>query len=86
MLASSHEHEIIRLPGYDKPINFRQYGGYLEANSTNGRHLYYWFVESQRDPANDPVVLWMNGGPVRANNYIYIHMIIIISYTHTRFV
>lgn len=27
------------------------------------RHLHYWFVESERDPSTDPVVLWLNGGP-----------------------
>ena len=25
--------------------------------------LYFRFVESQNDPASDPVVLWLNGGP-----------------------
>merc|ERR1712131_125511 len=25
--------------------------------------LRYWFVQSQSDPANDPVVVWFNGGP-----------------------
>lgn len=25
--------------------------------------MFYWYVESQNDPANDPVALWTNGGP-----------------------
>lgn len=25
--------------------------------------MFYMFVESQSDPAHDPVVLWLNGGP-----------------------
>jgi cathepsin A (carboxypeptidase C) len=29
----------------------------------DGRQLHYWYVESQNDPVNDPVVLWLNGGP-----------------------
>jgi hypothetical protein len=24
--------------------------------------LHYWLIESENDPANDPVVLWLNGG------------------------
>lgn len=32
-------------------------------DETRGRHLYYYFVESERSPRNDPVLLWLNGGP-----------------------
>ncbi len=28
-----------------------------------GRNLFFYFVTSERDPANDPVLLWLNGGP-----------------------
>ena len=28
-----------------------------------GKEIFYWFVESQRDPSVDPLVLWTNGGP-----------------------
>ena len=34
--------------------------GYL--NFTTG-DFHYIFFDSQRDPDNDPVVLWLNGGP-----------------------
>nr|XP_054920719.1 lysosomal protective protein-like isoform X2 [Dermacentor andersoni] len=53
--------EVVNLPGLREPINFRHYSGFL--NATEGRLLHYWFMESQRSPSDDPVLLWMNGGP-----------------------
>lgn len=53
--------EIKNLPGLNHDISFKHYSGYL--NGVEGKHLHYWFTESSRDPVNDPVVLWMNGGP-----------------------
>ncbi|XP_064476440.1 lysosomal protective protein-like [Ornithodoros turicata] len=65
LLCQSHSaelnDEIVGLPGLSEPIFFRQYSGYLQAGST--RKLHYWFVESQNSPRDDPVLLWMNGGP-----------------------
>jgi cathepsin A (carboxypeptidase C) len=37
------------------------YSGYLDVTDT--KSLHYAFVESQNDPANDPLIFWFNGGP-----------------------
>lgn len=39
----------------------KQWSGYLDYDDT--KHFFYWFFESRNDPENDPVVLWLNGGP-----------------------
>jgi len=55
--------EITNLPGLDWKPNFRQFSGYLTVDEDTGRNIFYWYVESQNDPENDPVVYWSNGGP-----------------------
>ncbi|KAK9438526.1 carboxypeptidase Y precursor [Metarhizium brunneum] len=45
--------------GVDK---VKQLSGYLD-DEEEDKHLFYWFFESRNDPAKDPVVLWLNGGP-----------------------
>lgn len=53
--------EVISLPGLSEPISFRHYSGYLTVS--RGHQFHYWFIESENDPVNDPLVLWLNGGP-----------------------
>ncbi|GAA5837284.1 hypothetical protein JCM3766R1_002184 [Sporobolomyces carnicolor] len=45
----------------------KSWAGYLDVAEAAGeepsRHLFTWIFESRSDPKNDPVVLWLNGGP-----------------------
>ncbi|CAB3399767.1 unnamed protein product [Caenorhabditis bovis] len=54
---------ILSLPGLTWNVTYRMFSGYLTPPEKPLNHLFYWFIESQSDPVNDPVVLWLNGGP-----------------------
>jgi cathepsin A (carboxypeptidase C) len=57
-------------PGYSVRVNNQesklcdtsvgQKVGYLDAD---GKHFFFWFFESRSKPADDPLILWLNGGP-----------------------
>lgn len=38
----------------------KQYTGWLDVGS---KHLFFWYFESQDKPAEDPLLLWLTGGP-----------------------
>lgn len=37
------------------------FSGYFNVSST--RFIHYYYVESENNPASDPVIFWTNGGP-----------------------
>lgn len=48
-----------------------QFAGYMSVGQGPAPpvQLFFWVVMSERDPKNDPVVLWMNGGPGSTSLY-----------------
>lgn len=75
--CAPHEDLIASLPSTNFFPGFKQYSGYLKASK--GNRLHYWwdffgkwkknkyknfrFTESQLNPAKDPLIVWLNGGP-----------------------
>ncbi|KAH7636472.1 serine carboxypeptidase-like protein [Dermatophagoides farinae] len=57
----NHNDLVDDLIGLNFRPNFHHYSGFLSA--LNDVYLHYWFFESQQNPLNDPLVLWLNGGP-----------------------
>jgi carboxypeptidase C (cathepsin A) len=53
---------ITSLPGYNGTLKSKHYSGYLPVGNKE-KFLHYWFIESENNPATDPVTLWLNGGP-----------------------
>jgi len=63
VIAQQPNSLIKNLPGLAVQPTFNQYSNYITVDPVAGRSLFYWFVESQNNPATDPVVLWLTGGP-----------------------
>lgn len=62
--AKLPNHQLrVKLTPQDLGIDsVKQYTGYLDVEDED-KHFFYWFFESRNDPKNDPVILWLNGGP-----------------------
>jgi carboxypeptidase C (cathepsin A) len=54
-------HAVTSLPDLKGGLTSKMYAGYL--NATGNKRLFYTFVESQHNPAADPLLMWTNGGP-----------------------
>ena len=55
--------EVKSLPGWPGELPSKMYSGYIDVGENLTHHIHYVFVESTNDPSNDPVVLWVQGGP-----------------------
>ncbi|TFY76228.1 hypothetical protein EWM64_g7782 [Hericium alpestre] len=56
----NHRVRIKKTHFCDPTVNV--YTGYLDVDQ-GAKHLFFYFFESRRDPDNDDVVMWINGGP-----------------------
>jgi serine carboxypeptidase-like clade 1 len=54
---------ITHIKGFDGPLPFSLETGYVEVEETHGVELFYYFIQSERNPQEDPLILWISGGP-----------------------
>ncbi|XP_065874639.1 serine carboxypeptidase 1-like [Euphorbia lathyris] len=61
IIEAAPENDLITyVPGFNGTLPSKHYGGYVGFDEKN---LFYYFIVSERNPSQDPVVLWLNGGP-----------------------
>ncbi|KVH93604.1 Peptidase S10, serine carboxypeptidase [Cynara cardunculus var. scolymus] len=63
-LTNEQEKDRIKaLPGQPE-VAFSQFSGYVTVHKKHGRALFYWLTEAAtHNPLENPLVLWLNGGP-----------------------
>lgn len=73
--AAPVDHIVSRLPGMSEELRSKTYSGLVHVPARAYEHpwgdhgtspavnAYYWYSESERDPAADPLILWLQGGP-----------------------
>ncbi|KAK9071918.1 hypothetical protein SSX86_008349 [Deinandra increscens subsp. villosa] len=63
------------LPGFPGDLPFTLETGYVGVGADNEVQLFYYFVESQRDPLHDPLLLYLTGGPGTSGLYPFLYQI-----------
>ncbi|XP_060667186.1 serine carboxypeptidase-like 17 [Ziziphus jujuba] len=61
--TASSQSIIKKLPGFSGDLPFNLETGYVGVGDLDDFQLFYYFIESARSPENDPLMLWLTGGP-----------------------